>query len=259
MTCVESVKTKHKVIEKLERSSVYPIRRFLRIPDLKQVNTKRQFLQALEKFCEENKLDNGKYTEPISYEQFEDMSIEELATLRKIGDEPYCLSLESLFNTVKNNLASRKPTKHPLTNKSLGPMLERFVISDAKAFMPGSHEVQHYVAPFFTIDPSMQFVYNVAEPFVEIGYKVPTPQGIRVIGLGVLPYVFPRNPWNLEPSHSVVNKLTLLFNAGRLLVNYDPPFECCRIHLGKDRSYWNEGNAIEKYKSICQEIDDLLF
>jgi hypothetical protein len=193
--------------------------------------------------------------DPISLEPWADMTEAELRrTVRTQEGRVYTAeSLEGILRAA--NEADTQPrdaySRRPLTRRNLRTLRDVMRRTDPTYALPSRTQQR----------PPKHMAFSVAETADGLFYQlslIDSRNGAELTDLGYVPAAIDAAISGSTDVTSAVaiGELQRAWDTGKFLASYKRPFECCRFHLGKPRSYWTSpgGTPVSRLAAMIAEI-----
>lgn len=196
--------------------------------------------------------------DPITMENFEDMTLEELQDLVLVGpgEKKNCYVLDNIYQVYKTAVESKKPIKdpmdpsHELSDAEIADINKKMKAKDSKYKPPKFVSPKPYPKGY-------ELVINYSTVYQ--GYftiKVMKNTQVK-FDLGLIP------GW-VEVTHTKSADYT----TGVLLANIrelwekkkfmDSVSQCCNVTLRRNYTYWQGSGWRQKFIDLCNEVKNLL-
>ena len=196
--------------------------------------------------------------DPITMDNFEDMSLEDLQNLVLIGlgEKKNCYVLENIYQVYKTAVESKKPVKDPMDPSYELTEAEIKTINKKMKAKDPSYKPPKYVSPK-PYPKGYELVIDYS-PIYQGYFTIKVMKNTHVkFDLGLLP------GW-VESNHTKSADYT----TGVLLANIRELWEkkkfmdgithCCNVNLRKNYSYWQGSSWKQRFIDLCNEVKTLL-
>lgn len=238
-----------------------------RSPKPKALSPKSKLLDDIKTKCSND-------SDPVSLEDFDSMTSDELKNVVKVGSsaKKHCYTLDSIYGVYEAAFLSKKPAIDPmdpsykLSDEEIASILKMKKKQDPKFKAPKIQkikmdpDVKLYVAQ--TMD--LQFFHLfVAKRGRYDSYRDTWVNGTMEFDLGYIPAMLePENTGSTSySSATLVFNITDLWDKQKLLTKYTKPYECCTLPLSKPRNYWFTTHRridVQKFINLCEKVADLM-
>ncbi len=191
--------------------------------------------------------------EPISMENFSDMTIEQLKSLVYIGskkDKKNCYLVENIYEVYKTAIINSK------LKQAKDPMNPNHLLTSAEIENIKNKMRVHF--PNLELIKPYQEQYNLAinRSFYQQTYLEILIYNNKSKLLGVIPGDVTINETNNAEytSAELVSNLKKLWNSGKFMRSLT---SCCTVKLHKTFEYW-QTNKIAKFIQICDQVNSQL-
>jgi len=196
--------------------------------------------------------------DPTSMDEFKDMSVEDLRSLVRLGNG-FCYPLETLDTHVRSSVERQVPVRdmyvpsYRLDAKDFGALKavgERVKKGYELPFTPVEMPAEHYKLYIDVVnDPNYKFLFLYDDRKVKVGPNGTPDYTPALADGGWLGYI------PTKGTDELVSLIKKAFLSGRMFVKATRPFQCCRMHLKKDKKYW-EDNTTQKIKAMVDELKE---
>jgi hypothetical protein len=198
--------------------------------------------------------------DPIMMEPYADADLKDLRSLLRLGSG-FCYTADVLDTHVRSSIERDVPVKDML-NPSY-----RLDAQDYGALLAaGSQMKKGYKLPSLPSEKPAShyklFIGVAGEPEFKMVFLFDERKVVRLAGGGrEFTKAIPEGGWiGWIPAKGTAKLEKLIESAyekGRIFTKAERPFQCCRIHLKKDKSYWSE-NREKKITALEEELAGLL-
>jgi hypothetical protein len=213
--------------------------------------TKAKLLKELKDLCNND-------TDPISMDNFEDLTVEQLENIIAIGDgtKKNCYLLENIYEVYKTAVQSRKPAKdpinpsHTLTNAEIETINKKMKAQNPKYEPPRYESPRPYPRGYeLEIEPSPVYMNYFT-------VKVMLNNAIK-FDLGLIPgWVESHHTGSVDYTTGVLlSNLRDLWDK-RLFMNSVQ--SCCNVRLRRGYNYWQGSQWKNKFIALCEEVSNKL-
>jgi hypothetical protein len=198
-------------------------------------------------------------TDPISMEPYDTMLKNDLKTVVRLGNS-YCYLADDLDKHIKSSVERDLPLKnisnpwYRIDSSDLGALKHQELARNSTYKLPSKNTempAEHYKLYIDVVDESpFKYIFLYDErKIVEVddgqNYSPAIPRG------GFLGYI---PEFDSEKLTGLIKKA---FAQGRLFTKVRRPFECCRFHLKKPKSYW-DADTKRKIAAMEEEIEAIV-
>ena len=198
--------------------------------------------------------------DPIMLEPFADAELRDLKSLVRLGSG-FCYPVDILDQHVRASIERDVPVKdmmnptYRLDSQDFGALKVAATVLKKGYTLPTEPSIKpasHY--KFFigvAGDPDYKLMFLFDDRKVKV-----LPGGAKEFSSAI-----PDGGWiGYIPAKGTVQLEKLIkeaFQRGRIFTKATRPFQCCRIHLKKDKAYWSDG-WLGKIKAMEEEIQGIL-
>lgn len=210
------------------------------------------------KLLDELKLKCHNDADPITMENFEDMTVEELNNLVLIGEgeKKNCYILENIYQVYKTAVETKKPVKDPMDPSYELSDAEIKMINKMMKAKDAKYKPPKYVSPKpYPKGYELSIDYS---PMYQGYFTIKVMKNTQVkFDLGLIP------GW-VEVNHTKSADYT----TGVLLANIRELWEkkkfmdgvshCCSVNLRRNYSYWQGAGWKQRFIDLCNQVKNVL-
>lgn len=239
-------KEKQKVKSPVKSSELQPVPKVVK-PAESPKSKKEKLLAELQLRCNND-------ADPISMENFEDMSLDDLENLVYIGfgDKKNCYLLDNIYEVYKTSILSKKIPKdpmdpsHELTDKEINEINAKMTAKNPK-----------HVAPKYELPKPYPKGYELAidlSPIYGNYFTIKVMKGYVVKhDLGLLPaWVETNHTGSADYTSGVlISNIRELWDKRLLMDNIET---CCNVALRRNFAYWQGKQWKQRFIETCEEV-----